>query len=130
MQLARLTGTAVAGARTLLGVVALTRPELPLKPWVGGAAAATVAPQLLGRALGGRDLALGLGGLWALSAGSGTDRSAAVWLAAGALADALDVAATVTAWRNLPTTGRVLVGASAAGGVVTGAYAAARLARG
>jgi acyl-coenzyme A thioesterase PaaI-like protein len=85
---------------------------------------------LLGRALGGRDLAIGLGGLWALTLSNDEDRSAAIWLAAGALADALDVAATAAAWRHLPATGRVLVGTAAAGGVLTGAYATARLARG
>jgi hypothetical protein len=130
MDLARVCGTAVAGGRTLLGVVAVARPELPLRPWVGGTAAAADAPRLLGRALGGRDLAIGLGGLWALAFDNHGDRSAAVWLAAGALADALDVAATAAAWRRLPATGRVLVGTAAAGGVLTGAYAAARLARG
>jgi hypothetical protein len=125
MDLARLSGTAVAGGRTLLGVVALTRPGLPLKPWVGGTTATTGASQLLGRALGGRDLAIGLGGLWALA--KEPDRVAAGWLAAGALADAADVAATVAAWRSLPAAGRVVVAAAAGGGVLTGAYAAAGL---
>lgn len=63
MDLARLCGTAVAGGRTLLGVVALTRPALPLTPWVGGTAATTEPARLLARALGGRDLVIGLGGL-------------------------------------------------------------------
>lgn len=126
MDLPRLFGTAIAGGRTLLGVVALTRPALPLTPWVGGTTATTDTARLLARALGGRDLVIGLGGLWALA--NEPDRSAAAWLAAGALADAADVAATVAAWRSLPAAGRVVVGVAAGGGVLTGAYAAARLA--
>jgi hypothetical protein len=126
MDLARLCGTAVAGGRTLLGVVALTRPALPLTPWVGGTTATTESARLLARALGGRDLVIGLGGLWALV--NEPDRTAAAWVAAGALADAADVAATAAAWRHLPAAGRVAVAAAAGGGVLTGAYAAARLA--
>jgi len=126
MDLARVCGTAVAGGRTLLGVVALARPVLPLTPWVGASTATTEPARLLGRALGGRDLVIGLGGLWALA--NETDRAAAAWVAAGALADVADVAGTVAAWRHLPAAGRVVVAAAAGGGVLTGAYAAARLA--
>jgi hypothetical protein len=126
MDLARLSGLAVAGGRSLLGVVAIARPELPLRPWVGAVAADSEPPQLLARALGGRDLALGLGALWALTAGA--DRSAsAVWLAAGAVADAVDVSATLAAWRRLPAGGRAMVAAAAAGGTIAGAYGAVRL---
>ena len=81
--------TAVAAARVAIGVLALARPGVPSRPWVGvGAGAdegtAGLAARVLGRALGGRDLGLGLGALVALtqedaessSAGSPRARSA------------------------------------------------------
>jgi hypothetical protein len=55
----------MAAARTGIGVVALLSPELVGRPWVG-AAAGTDQGRLLARALGGRDLALGVGALAAL----------------------------------------------------------------
>src|SRR6516162_3676189 len=64
--------TAVAAARVAIGVLALARPGVPSRPWVGvGAGAdegeAGLAVRVLGRALGGRDLSLGLGALAALA---------------------------------------------------------------
>ena len=50
--------------------------------------------------------------------------SAAAWVAAGALSDALDVAASVASWRDLPRVTRWLVAASAGGAALTGAAAA------
>jgi hypothetical protein len=46
------------------------------------------------------------------------------WVAAGALSDALDVAASVASWRDLPRVTRWLVAASAGGAALTGAAAA------
>lgn len=56
---------ALAAARTGIGVVALVSPEVVGRPWVGDAAG-TAQGRVLARALGGRDLALGLGALTAL----------------------------------------------------------------
>jgi hypothetical protein len=53
---------ALAAARTALGVVALASPQLVGRPWVGDAAEGTPG-RVLARALGGRDLALGVGAL-------------------------------------------------------------------
>jgi hypothetical protein len=116
---------AVAAGRVALGLAALAWPQLPGRPWVG-AAADGVAARVFGRALGARDLALGLGALNAmrrpsLAAGPAQAR---VWVAAGALSDALDVAATVAAWRELPRAGRLLVVASAGGAALAGAAGA------
>jgi hypothetical protein len=115
---------AVAAGRVALGLAALAWPQLPARPWVG-AAADGVAARVFGRALGARDLALGLGALNAMRrpqlAGPG---SARVWVAAGALSDALDVAATVAAWHELPRAGRWLVTLSAGGAALTGAAGA------
>ena len=64
--------TAVAAARVAIGVLALARPGVPSRPWVGvgagtGDGTAGLAARVLGRALGGRDLGLGLGALVALT---------------------------------------------------------------
>jgi hypothetical protein len=83
---------------------------------------------VFGRALGARDLALGLGALAALQGPGAEPGSAAAWVAAGALSDALDVAASVASWSDLPRVTRWLVAASAGGAALTGAAAALTLA--
>lgn len=100
-------------ARSALGVVAFVLPGVPLTPWVG-AERRHPSSRLLGRALGGRDLALGLGTLTAAR----SDGPVRPWVVAGGLADAGDVAATLLAWRALPRVGRLAVLAAAAGGVL------------
>jgi hypothetical protein len=85
---------------------------------------------VFGRALGARDIALGLGALAALRiapAGAAGAGAAGAWVAAGALSDALDVAITASAWPELPRTTRWLVAASAGGAAVAGAAAALAL---
>jgi hypothetical protein len=120
--------TAIAAARTAIGVVALAAPTLVTRPWLGpdrGPAA-----RVLGRALGGRDLALGLGALAALQqppAGARPAGHPGIWIGIGALSDAMDVLATVAAWDELPPAGRWLVAVSAGGAAVAGAAAAGSL---
>jgi hypothetical protein len=114
---------AVAAGRVALGLTALAWPSVPARPWVG-AAADDVAARVLGRALGARDLALGLGAMAALQHPAGEPGSAPAWVAAGALSDALDVAASLASWRELPRIGRWLVVASAGGAALTGAAGA------
>lgn len=121
---------AVAAGRVALGVTALARPGVPARPWVGKTAADGVAAKVFGRALGARDLALGLGALAALNAaavGPGQfnaatagQGAASLWVAAGALSDALDVAVSAASWRELPKLTRWLVAASAGGAAVVG----------
>ena len=118
--LAGTAATAVAAGRVALGLVALARPDVPARPWVG-ASADDLSAQVFGRALGARDLALGLGALAALRQ---PRPASASWLAAGALSDALDVAATVAAWSELPRRTRWLVAASAGGAALAGAVGA------
>lgn len=120
---------AVAVARVAVGVTAFAWPTLPARPWVG-ATSSDLTARVFGRALGARDLALGLGTLNALRGTNGADESAAVWVAVGALSDALDVATTAASWRELPKVGRWLVAGSAAGAAVAGAVGAAMLAFG
>ena len=69
-------------------------------------------------------MALGLGALAAVGLPAQSAGSARAWLAAGALSDTLDVAASAASWRELPRFTRWLVAASAAGAALTGAAAA------
>jgi hypothetical protein len=121
--LLRRTAGAVAAGRVALGLTALAWPAVPARPWVG-ASADDLAARVFGRALGARDIALGLGALAALRPPADEPGSAGAWLAAGALSDALDVVASVSSWRELPRQGRWLVTASAGGAALAGAAAA------
>jgi hypothetical protein len=113
----------VAAGRVALGVTALAWPSVPARPWVG-ASAGDLAARVFGRALGARDLALGLGALTALQGPGADPGQAAAWVAAGALSDALDVAASLASWDELPRLTKWLVAASAGGAALTGAAAA------
>jgi hypothetical protein len=115
---ARQLGRLVAMGRVGLGVLAVTVPQVPLRPWVGDRKDDPTA-RLLARALGGRDLALGLGAVLAMR----SDGPARGWIEGGGLADAGDALFTVLSWGQLPRAGRWAVLAAATGGVV-----AARLA--
>ena len=137
LSLLRHAATVVAAGRVALGVAALARPSVPARPWVG-ASADELGARVFGRALGARDIALGLGALAALRgapAGSASARAAGAraawgagaWVAAGALSDALDVAITAAAWPELPRTTRWLVAAAAGGAAVAGAAGALAL---
>ena len=118
--------TALAAARVALGVTALARPSLVARPWVGPAASG-IAGQVLGRALGGRDLALGLGTLAAVWGAPPESPAALAWCAAGVLSDVADTAITASAWSELPRITRWLVAGSAAGAAVVGAAGAVGL---
>jgi hypothetical protein len=123
VSLLRRGSTVVAAGRVALGVTALAWPSIPARPWVG-AAADDVAARVFGRALGARDLALGLGALAALQGPAAQAGPARVWVAAGALSDALDVVATLSSWHELPRVTRWLVAASAGGAALAGAAGA------
>lgn len=112
---ARRGAVALSTARVALGVTALTFPSIVARPWVG-AGGDELAGKVLGRALGARDLAIGLGALAALRSGQGRG-----WLAAGALSDTLDAAISVASWSELPKVTRWLVAGSAAAAALTGA---------
>jgi len=124
--LLRRGATAVAAGRVALGLTALAWPSVPARPWVG-ASADDLAARVFGRALGARDLALGLGAVAALQGRGDEAGPAWAWVAAGALSDALDVAASLSSWRELPPLTRWFVAASAGGAAITGAAAAASL---
>ena len=121
--LLRRGAVAVAAGRVALGLTALAWPAGPARPWVGPSAD-DLAARVFGRALGARDLALGLGALAALRRPGPDPGPATAWVAAGALSDALDVAASLASWRELPRVTRWLVAASAGGAALAGAAAA------
>lgn len=115
---ARRGAVALSAARVALGVTALAFPAAVARPWVG-AAGDDLAGEVLGRALGARDVALGLGALAALR-----DGPARGWLAAGALSDGFDVITSVVSWAQLPRGTRWLVAASAGAASLAGAAGA------
>jgi hypothetical protein len=123
LPLFRYAATAAAVARVAVGVAALTRPSVPVRPWVGDSGD-ELTGEVLGRALGARDLALGLGTLAAISKAPSGPWPAGALYAAGALSDAIDAAITVVAWPRLPRTTRWLVAGSAGGAAIAGAAGA------
>lgn len=96
-------------ARVGLGVVALSAPGVVAAVWVGPLR--EPAGTVLGRALGGRDVALGLGTL--ISAMTG--RSMIPWVVASGGADAVDAVATLLVRSELPRGRRELIAAAAGG---------------
>ncbi len=120
LPLFRYAAMAVAAGRVGLGVAALAWPAVPARPWVGSSAD-ELGAQVFGRALGARDLALGLGALAAARRARDDPWPAGGWFAAGALSDALDVAVTAAMWPRLPRFTRWLVAATAGGAAVAGA---------
>jgi hypothetical protein len=92
----------LAANRVLFGAAYLLAPRRTAGGWIGRPGQ-TRASTVLTRALGARDLALGAGALLAMQEG---DRpQARRWFAAHALADGVDLIATVRARASLPTSG-------------------------
>ena len=117
---ARRLAASVAWGRIGLGATAVLAPAVPLRPWVGREVAWRPRAKLLARALGARDIALGVGVVLALR----KDAPVRGWVEGGVLADAGDVVATTLAFGTLPKWGRWLVLASAAGAVAVAGMAA------
>ena len=105
-----------------IGVAMLAAPERTVVPWVGSAGARR-GSRVLTRALGAREIALGLGQARAVRAGFGVRP----WLVGGVIADAVDLVATSRSREDLPLLGVIGVGAIAAGSTALGAYLASRL---
>src|ERR687892_2027570 len=94
----RILAGLISAGRFLFGVAFIARPMLMERAWIGKQARVPGA-QLLARAVGARDLVLGLGGLQALPRDDGSARP---WLAAAAVCDAVDFGATWAAGRRIP----------------------------
>lgn len=113
---ARLLAALIAALRCALGISAYLLPGLPAAPWIGRAEARRTGARLFARTLGGRDLALGVGLLAALW----RDEPITGWAAAGALADAGDLVATLVSFDRLPRRSRWLIVATTAGAALGG----------
>ena len=86
-----------ARGRMAIGASLVLAPRLIGPMWIGDAADRPVV-KMMSRALGGRDLALGLGLAVALDRG----KPVRGWLEGAALADAADLAATLLAGDSIP----------------------------
>jgi hypothetical protein len=98
----RILGVLISLGRALFGVAFIAEPKLMERAWIGKQARLPGA-QLLARAVGARDLVLGLGGLQALARDDGSARP---WLAAAGICDAVDFGATWAAGRGIPREAR------------------------
>ncbi|MGQ0842650.1 MAG: hypothetical protein ACT4QF_00810 [Sporichthyaceae bacterium] len=116
----RTIGAGIALGRVVLGAAAIAKPALPAKPWIGAGPAAEPGVQVFARALGGRDIALGV---LALASGGRTRRLA---VGLGAMADAVDMSATLLHWKDLPPRDRWGILAVTAGAAGLGTWAALR----
>jgi hypothetical protein len=96
---------AMATVRIVLGGIFLLAPGLLLRLWLGREAS-TPFSRMMARSAGGRDLALGIGTLFALQ------HRAPVrgWLEASALADASDTFAVLAASGHVSRARRLLAG--------------------
>src|SRR5918992_3058157 len=98
----RILAGLISLGRLLFGVAFIAEPKLMEDGWIGKQARLPGA-RVLTRAVGARDLALGLGGLQALTRDDGSARP---WLAAAAICGAVDFGATWAAGRGIPRQAR------------------------
>lgn len=116
---ARLLARALGTGRVAIGVFGLVAPGPLCRMWAGPEAD-TAPSRMFGRIVGGREVALGLGTLLALS----HDAPVRGWLEAASLADAVDCVVTTTRFPSLPRAGRWLFALGAAGAATAEALAA------
>lgn len=107
--------------RAALGAGFIVMPGLLGKLWIGDEAE-TPGAKLLIRAVGVRDLVLGVGILSALRG-----RGARTWVQAAALSDAVDVTAAAIAGDSIPSYARWAVFLLGGSSAIQGAIAAPRL---
>lgn len=107
---ARAAARLVACGRIAIGVGLTTLPGVAGRGWFG-AEASRPATKAAIRALGVRDALMGVGTLRALERGD----EVRPWIIGGGIADAVDAAATLLAWRHLPRRKRLVAFAVAAG---------------
>ena len=105
----------IGAGRLGFGVALLAAPTRTSRVWLGPTSGEGPV-QVFTRAIGARDLVLGLGLLRAAEAGD----PVAPWLRAGAVVDALDTLSTIAAFRRLPKVLRFGVTAIGVGAAVAG----------
>jgi hypothetical protein len=108
--------------RAAIGVGMLLAPERVAIPWIGSVADRE-GVRVLTRALGAREVVLGVGQARAVAAGHGVRP----WVVGGVVADATDLVATVRSRGHLPLPGVAAVAAVAAGSTLLGLYLAREL---
>ncbi len=114
-----------AALRIALGMTALRKPLMASRAWIGPDAARGLAPVVLGRAAGGRDVVLGAGTVACTLAGA----PLRTWVLAGGAADAMDAAATWLAGPDLPRWRRTLITVVSAASALTAAFLATQVDR-
>jgi len=122
----RAVAKAVAIGRIALGVSYIAAPGLALRAWPGRRPSKDddgALLELLARSTGGRDVALGVGALLALS----HDAPVRGWLEAGMLADVADAVAILLALPHLPKAKAVLMLGAAVGTAAAGRHLATSL---
>ena len=117
----RILAGLISIARFCFGIVFISRPTIMDEAWIGKQARLPGA-QVLTRAVGARDLALGLGGVQAAVRNDGSTRQ---WLGAAAICDAVDFGATWVAGRKIPRSARASVLAIAGASTALSLLAAA-----
>ena len=105
-----------AATRAAIGVALLAAPGPAAKRWLGDD---EPGAQVAVSGLGGRDLAIGLGTLWALG---GRRRAPRAWLLAGGAADAADLVATIRSREGLSSAAVAGTAALAGGSAVLHAW--------
>lgn len=116
---ALLAARLIAAGRVLFGIALVARPEQTTRRWLGGSAG-TAGTQAAVRGLGIRDLILGAITLHTLSHPQVGPR----WVATCAVADTVDLLATVAGRDELPSSG-VAGTAALAGGTALASVAIA-----
>jgi hypothetical protein len=118
----RSVALALALGRAALGAGLLAVPARVNTRWVG-ADGDRPGARVLGRAVGARDVAIGLGAAAALRQGG----PARAWLVSGVLADLGDLGSTLGERGAMPRNGVIGVGALAGGSALLGAWLAQRV---
>ncbi|MGH9025969.1 MAG: hypothetical protein ACRDWD_07620 [Acidimicrobiia bacterium] len=104
----------LALGRLGIGIAALALPGVVGRAWIGSSGGGRGVKALV-RAFGARDAVIAVGTLIALD----DNRPVSHWLWFGAAVDAVDAAATVLAFGNIPTRSLVSVAAMAGAGAAT-----------
>jgi hypothetical protein len=116
---------ALALNRTAFGLRFVLQPTEAGTVWIGRQAAKRSQTQVFARALGARDLALGLGALRALR--QRDPAASRAWMAAHTIADGTDTVATLIARDDLPRGAFAFALGMAAASTAIGAWSTASL---
>jgi hypothetical protein len=114
--------TGIAVLRAVLGAGLIVAPARSARGWVGEAGT-TPGAQVMGIAVGARDVAVALGTLNALR----RDEDVKPWVAVSVLCDAADAAANLTRRNHIPATGAIGVTALAGSAAAVGGYLLTKL---